>query len=131
MPPPLHRPTPKGPIHVQRRWPLDMLTRPFVPKVAHDKVEEEAEEEDDEGDDYDTLMALEDEGNEAGGEVLAAEDSEQAKAGAAHILATMTDDFVLSPWPFRPSGAADMMARWEEAEQAANQGDDLRDDVEE
>ena len=114
---------------MQRRWPLDMLTRPFVPRVTHGEidrdVEDEVEEEDDEWNDYDALMALEDEGNEAGGQVLAAEDSEQAEAGAAHILATMADDFVLSPWPLRPGGTADMMARWEEAEHAAKQGDDM------
>lgn len=83
---------PPGPIHRQRYWPLDMLTRPFVPAVVEEEESEEGEEDDDderegegeeEGDDY----GEEEEGEETDLEALERQEEqtgEQADAGAVY-----------------------------------------------
>ncbi|GAB7343065.1 hypothetical protein MBLNU457_1151t1 [Dothideomycetes sp. NU457] len=77
---------PPGPIHRQRHWPLDMLTRPFVPAVVAEEEDEEGEEEeDDEGEEEASEEGEEDDNEETDFEALTRleeQTAEQAEAGA-------------------------------------------------
>jgi len=94
-----------------------------VDETADKEGGEIGEEEVEEEDDFDALMALNNKESDAGDDVVAERDSEQAEAGAALNLANMADEVVLSPWPLRPGGSLDVVAEWEEAAQAADQRD--------
>lgn len=78
--PPATSMLPPGPIHKPRYWPLDMLTRPFVPaevveeddEEETEEGEEEGEEEDNEETDFEALRRLEE------------QTGDQAEAGATY-----------------------------------------------